>query len=213
MTWAYDWENAARGNGGNKMFVPMLHSLDQGRDTEWAGAVQSSGAKYLLGFNEPDLPGSDCQMDAGTAAQKFQQYMTPYAGQASLGTPAVTSSAADGQGLSWMSSFLSACGSCNIGFVAIHWYGCPIGTCSVDDDVSAFQSHVGDAIKVAGGKPLWITEFQRLGDAGGQVQFLQKVLPWLDSQSGVAKYAYFFSSEGYLTSGNGLSSIGQAYVA
>lgn len=212
VTWAYDWDSSAGAGAGNMQFVPMLWG--EKSYGSWAGnvkaAIQGGGTHYLLGFNEPD-DSNQAGMAVGAAVTAFQNYMTPYASQnVQLGSPAVTSSEEPGKGLSWLQPFLQQCADCKISFIAVHWYGCNNG-CSVADDVQAFKSHIQQAMGVANGKPLWITEFQRTGP--GEDQFLNQVLPWLDGQQGVARYAYFMAQQGFLTNGNALSALGKQYVA
>lgn len=54
-------------------------------------------------------------------------------------------------------------------------------------------------------------EFQRYGDAGGQQEFLEAVLPWLDS-SAVVRYAYFMVVDGILTTGGEVNALRGAYA-
>jgi hypothetical protein len=63
-------------------------------------------------------------------------------------------------------------------------------------------------------KPIWITEYQCYGTDAEQAAFLQTVIPWLDAQSYVARYAYFGIFPNYLldAAGTGLSLAGQAYI-
>lgn len=89
-------------------------------------------------------------MSPGDSATAYLKYVQPYAGQAKLGAPAVTNSATNGQGLSWLGEFLKACNTCTIDFVAIHWYN-PNG------DVSDFKKHV-QAAHDQTGKNVWVTE-------------------------------------------------------
>lgn len=78
-------------------------------------------------------------------------------------------------------------------------------------------------MSAAHGKPIWIPEFQRLGDQDGQVEFLSAVLPWLDAdeQSQIERYAYFMAADGFLLSleeeegdnSGRLSKVGEIYVS
>lgn len=63
--------------------------------------------------------------------------------------------------------------------------------------------------------PIWITEFQCYGDDSQQAAFLNDVIPWLDSQDYVERYAYFGVFPDYLLNdaGNALSEAGQAYTS
>lgn len=210
VTWAYNWDMRPGGSlPPNVEYVPMLWGAES--TSGWSSAVDSalsSGSQYLLGFNEPDHP-EQANMSPEDAASAYKQYMTPYADRAKLVSPAITNSNNPGQGLDWMRTFLQACTDCQQSVMAIHWYG---GADGADD----FKQHVTQCIDLAnqnGMNEVWITEFAATGDANSQVQFLQDVIPWLESQQGVGRYAYFMVSQGLLVSGNSLSSIGQAYLS
>jgi hypothetical protein len=46
-----------------------------------------------------------------------------------------------------------------------------------------------------------------------EIAFLEEVLPWLDSQDYVHRYAYFMASEGSLISGRVLSRVGETFAS
>ncbi|KAJ5102622.1 hypothetical protein N7532_003151 [Penicillium argentinense] len=214
VAWAYNWAMSLSGDLPSGIdFVPMLWGAkDFGG---WVAAIEtalSSGSEYILGFNEPDMPSQAC-MSSSDAASYYQSYITPYAGQAKLISPAVTSSTTDGQGLSWFKSFMDQCTSCGITGLAVHWYG------STADE---FKSFVQEAIDTASSYSLsevWITEFALSADINGVVDeattvaFLNDVIPYLDGQPSVTRYSYFMAAENYLLSGSALNSVGSAYCS
>jgi len=159
----------------------------------------------LLGFNEPDLP-SQANMAFSDAAKDWVTYMNPFAGKATLVSPAVTNSIQPGQGLEWLSSFLGACTDCHIDVLSLHWYG---GANATD-----FKQHVTDVYNLGKQqKNLWITEFA-VQDASDEEQadFLKDVLQWLDSQAYVERYAFFGALQNILVTDAGqLTSAGNAY--
>jgi hypothetical protein len=54
----------------------------------WAAAVQTSGTKNILGFNEPDLTYSGTSnILPANAAVGYKAYMEPYAGSSKIGMP------------------------------------------------------------------------------------------------------------------------------
>lgn len=173
-----------------------------------------------MSFNEPDNQGQ-ANMDVGTAVAAFNQYMKPYASDnVLLGSPSVTNgvgtnSAGIPIGLDWLAPFLQQCTDCPISFASIHWYGCQNG-CPVSDDVADFQSHIQSAIKAAvnpvTGKnvPVWVTEFESFTDPE---TFLGEVLPWLDGESGVERYAYFMAVDGIMVSGGSVNAVGAKYAS
>jgi len=151
-------------------------------------------------------------MSVSDAASTFKQFITPYAGRATLVSPGVTNSGDSNKGLSWMRQFLGSCSDCGIGVLAVHWYG---------NNAGEFTSFVQQAIDLAneqGLKEVWVTEFALTTDisAGGltsaSADFLREVRPWLDRQSMVTRYAYFWAQEGFLVQGGQPSPAGWAYI-
>lgn len=148
-------------------------------------------------------------MNASYAAAAYQQWIEPYAGKLLLGSPAVTNGVGPGIGIDYLRQFMAACGGlCTVDFVALHWYGSVL-------DPDGFKSYV-ESFWTEFGRPVWVTEF---GTQGGTDQdtldFLSEVLPWLDAQTYVQRYAWFMDAEGgnpYLLQGNGsLTSIGAMF--
>ncbi|KAH0402361.1 hypothetical protein E4T50_01669 [Aureobasidium sp. EXF-12298] len=207
VTWAYNWDSASGGLSSSFNYVPQLWGTTNGHTTNWnanANSAIANGATHLMSFNEPDMT-SQANMSPQDAASAYKTWMMPFAGKAKLGAPAVTNGA-NGMGLDWLAAFLEACDGCQIDFVAIHWYA----------DVSLtdyFKSHVQNATDVAGGKPVWVTEFAPTGASDAQIAtFLEDVMPWMDSQSFVESYSYFMASDGALISGTEPSTFGQTYA-
>jgi Glycosyl hydrolase catalytic core len=214
MSWAYNWADHPDGSLPSGMeFVPMLWG--QKKFGDWDAAAKkaiAAGAKYLQSFNEPDLAGQ-ANMDTATAAAAHIKYMNPYAGQAKIGSPAITnggpSGGTDGLGLGWLQNFFDKCnGNCKVDFVSFHWYDSA-------ENVAYFKNYVQDVIAMAkknGVNKVWMTEFAADGSDAQVAKFLSEVLPFLDSNDAVERYAYFMCSEGRLVSGSGMSVVGKAYA-
>ncbi|KUL81595.1 hypothetical protein ZTR_10503 [Talaromyces verruculosus] len=209
-SWAYNWNVNANGElPPGVEYCPMLWGPKM--YTQWHSAVSnalSSGSRCLLGFNEPDNQ-AQADMNPREAAIDYQSYLTPYSGQATLVTPAVTNGVGDLVGLDWLSTWFHACrGRCKANALAIHYYS--------SGDPTDFINFVTAAMHLAQQNDIqsvWITEFQHEGTVDEQVHFLQTVMPWLDHNPGVERYAYFYTADGHLLSGDHLSVIGQAYVS
>ncbi|RKF76916.1 Alkali-sensitive linkage protein 1 [Golovinomyces cichoracearum] len=205
VSWAYNWGSTTPAIPNNVEFVPMLWGTGS-HAAGWkenADKAIASGSTHLLAFNEPDL-GEQSSLSVGDAVSGYQNLMQPYAGKAKLGSPAVTNGGSP-MGLTYLKNFINACSGCTIDFIAIHWYNGG----SADD----FKNYVAKAHIVGGGRPVWITEFEGPGDAQQQQKFLKEVLPWLDNQDYVERYAYFMASDGNLiSSGTSPSAVGQAYA-
>lgn len=80
-----------------------------------------------------------------------------------------------------------------------------------------FETFINETRAVAGGRPIWITEFgfdSTFAYTDAQLQsFLETVMPWLDQQSDIARYAYFMDAPGLLINdaGTALSNNGIVY--
>lgn len=205
VSWAYNWGSTTPNIPSNIEYVPMLWGTGE-HTVKWLDNAKSaiaSGSTHMLAFNEPDL-GAQSSLPVPEAVAAYQQFMQPFAGKVKLGSPAVTNGASP-MGLAYLKNFITACSGCTIDFVAIHWYN--------GGNADDFKNYVAKAHAVGGGRPVWITEFEASGDAGQQQAFLNDVLPWLDNQDYVERYAYFMASDGNLiSSGTTLSQVGQAFA-
>jgi hypothetical protein len=201
--------------------VPMLWG-NPGVDQipAWTTAVQSTSTKHILGFNEPDLTYSgSANLLPAVAAAGWLTGMQPFASTHQISTPNVLwnnydsySSGGPYSSRQWTSYFLGNCTSCHFDFAAIHYYSdCFPANGQLGSDW--FISNVTNAHQFFN-MPIWITEFQCYGSDDQQAQFLQAVLPWLDAQSWVQRYAYFGVFPGFLinSAGDGLSSAGNVYA-
>ncbi|KAK8206930.1 hypothetical protein M8818_004765 [Zalaria obscura] len=207
--WAYNWASSASGTlSSNYEYVPLLWGTSSDFTDSWSTNAQAAidaGSTHLMGFNEPDLS-SQSNLSPSEAASAWKTYMEPFAGKAKLGAPAVTNGGG-AMGLTWLSEFLDACSDCTIDFVSIHWYDSYSNT-------AYFQDQVNNATSVAGGKPVWVTEFGTTDGTDDQIaSFLETVMPWMDSQDFVERYAYFMASDGILLTGTEPSSpVGTTYM-
>lgn len=205
MGWGYNWGSTSDDLSSSYEYVPMLWGTDSTFTDAWDAAVAASGATYLMSFNEPD-ESSQADLSPSEAAAAYLTYMEPYAGTYKLGAPAVTNGGGS-MGLDWLSAFLDECSTCTIDFVAIHWY-------STSSESANFQEQVTNASTISGGLPVWVTEFGCTDtDDTAIAAFLADVLPWMDEQDSVARYAYFMAADGYLNSGTELSTLGSAYAS
>lgn len=219
ITWGYNWDSLPAGLPSQFEYVPTLFSNAQLHTGQWAqnaGNAITAGAKYFMSFNEPDQPNPQADMSVGVAVAAWKQYMEPYANQVKLGSPSVSNGVGQNQatgqpmGLDWLTPFLQQCSGCSISFVPVHWYGCN-APCDVTADITAFKTQITQAMQAAGSLPIWVTEFGT--NSGDPTTFMSEVLPWLDSQDQVERYAYFMVEDGKLTSGNSLSALGQQYAS
>ncbi|KAI4730322.1 hypothetical protein E4T49_01904 [Aureobasidium sp. EXF-10728] len=208
VSWGYNWDSDSAGLSSSFNYVPLLWGLTNGHTDVWnsrATSAIANGATHLMSFNEPDMT-SQSNLSPQDAASAYKTWMMPFAGKAKLGAPAVTNGGGS-MGLNWLAAFLEACDGCQIDFVTIHWYDSASNT-------AYFKEHVQNATDVAGGKPVWVTEFAPTGTPSNSdiATFLEDVMPWMDSQSFVERYSYFMAGDGALLSGTEPSSFGQTYA-
>ncbi|KAL4810874.1 hypothetical protein BDV18DRAFT_128157 [Aspergillus unguis] len=213
VSWAYDWNMYTMGDLPSSVeFVPMLWGSKM--FTGWFAAIQTllnSGNQYILGFNEPDMS-SQASMTASDAAKYYKEYITTFSGQSKLISPSVTNGNGADEGLNWMKSFLDECSDCGLTGMAVHWYG------ETADDFKTFVGQATDLAAQYNLEETWVTEFALSSDISGtgsstsSADFLDEVLPWLDQQTSVTRYAYYMCSDGHLLEGGGLSASGKAYT-
>jgi hypothetical protein len=216
ISWAYNWGSSSDGNLPSGVeYVPMLWGTSSLFVDGWTTNVEAAiaaGSSYIMGFNEPDLA-SQANLAAADAATYYKQYLTPYSGKAKLISPAVTSSSSTTAGLAWFESFISECSDCGVSVLAVHWYG---------DSVSELQSFITEAISTAskyGISEVWLTEWALSSDEGGisdlatAASFVQEAGAWLDEQSALTRYSYFYVANGYLLTNGVVNSVGAAYAS
>ena len=216
VSWGYNWELDPHFHWGNAGldFHPMVHNAGFPRG---AGGRQFSA---LLGFNEPDIH-SQAHMDPWHAASiwpQVEQVARNY-GVQKLVSPAMCGDI--GKGTSWMGQFLDACKGCRIDAIAIHSYWCSLG--GIQNLVESYRRF---------GKKIWLTEFACAAPGvdvsmRGQIKFMKDVVPWLEQEDIVEKYAWFsyFTNEwahgitwpnpdaGLVDWNGGLSELGRVYVS
>jgi hypothetical protein len=207
VSWAYNW-GQYDDSGTNLEFCPMLWGLKLNFAETWPANAQKAidgGSRCLLSFNEPDLP-EQANLSPSVAAAKHIELMNPFSGKALIGSPAITNSGADGQGISYLKQFFDACGGkCAVDFVNIHIYGV---------DTNTFLTHLRN-VHSAFNKPVWITEFA-FGGTDDQINAqLETVIDQIENNatySFVERYSYFMVSDGFLVKGNSLSTYGNTFA-
>jgi hypothetical protein len=151
-------------------------------------------------------------MPVGDAIAAHKKYLQPLAAQGlKIGSPAVTNGAGPNTGIAYLQQFMAGCSDCQIDYVVAHYYAW--------DNVDDFKNYL---IKFHNtfNKPVWLTEFAVNPGQGDTNAFLQQVLPWMDQQAWIERYAYHMAApdvEGktYLVNaaGNGLTTVGNTYAS
>jgi hypothetical protein len=200
ITWWYDWSTTHGDGGGAIEFVPMV----------WGSADLDSGlpagARYVLGFNEPNFKGqSDLTAAQAAAAWPLVEQHAKAVG-AAIVSPAVNfcGSATDPSQCSdpsvtdpygYLSDFFAACSGCEVDYVAVHWYNC---------DLPSLQGYIDGNVLNGGdlpgfvqlGKPIWLTEFacDATHSVADQKAYMEAAVPYLEGNPNVFRYSWFSAS-------------------
>ena len=179
VSWGYNWQMSPRSQWRSvgMDFMPMVHDHHFPRN----GGGQFSA---LLGFNEPDIH-TQAHMSPWHAAAVWPEVeqVARNLGVRTLVSPAMCGDI--GKGTWWMGEFLKACKNCRVDAVAIHSYWCTL------DGVKNLVEHYKRF-----GKKIWLTEFACADpnfdvSMQGQVRFMKEVVPWLEEEDVIEKYAWF----------------------
>ncbi|KAF2006130.1 glycoside hydrolase family 128 protein [Amniculicola lignicola CBS 123094] len=220
VSWMYNWDSTVQGAEPSFEYVPMLHSTLPDHTSVWSQRWPLEvldGSRHILSFNEPDQCGfgGACMQNVGSTVDAYRQYIQPiakYRQYVRVGAPAVSNGVLDSatnspMGLPWLKQFEDACSGCTYDFVAVHWYDAAW-------NIDYFKNFIRDSRDAARGRPIWLTEFGASGSEEEVINFLKVVLPWLDGEDYVERYAYQWAAPGSLVNadGNSLSLIGQAFA-
>jgi len=212
ISWNYNWGMT----GASK------DSLDYYPQIWGVGNMKSLGnmpdAQAWLGFNEPNMnsAGGGSAMDVGQVVgfwPKIEQAANEH------GVPILVGpNVANINPVQFYDDFFSQCPNCRVDAIGFHSYGC---------DLQGMQNLVGSLQKF--GKPLWLTEFACAdnptaitGNGGGskdskwQCEYMKNVIPFLEGEASIAKYAWFsfdtdYTGKSNLVSGGQLTDLGSCY--
>ena len=215
-TWWYSWTlqpdpELASATGAE--FVPMI--WDDHFSVDDAVQQIPPGARYLLGFNEPNFQGQ-ANLTAQQAAQLWPQLeQIAQRRGLKLVSPAVNycgGACNETDPFAYLDAFFAACQGCQVDYVAAHWYAC------TGDALTGYLSKLK-----AYGRPIWLTEFA-CGDTPStptaelQQSYLREAVPILEADPQVFRYAWFsgrtteLSNADLLGADGQLTELGAAYV-
>jgi hypothetical protein len=233
-TWAYNWGTAM--NAPLFQQIPMYWGPGSQGDANGVYAKINYGdTPYLLGYNEPDMSYAygGCQQ---TPEQAYDAWGNDLFRFNNLGVklvcPAITSYNTENSiytgtksGLTWLRSFArdfnknpSASGPSQFrcSAQALHWYGTSGQSAATQaqafiDYIAYAHTQVDDIFQTTN-MDIWVTEFSPLpvGDVNLMADFLKIVIPWMDSQSWIARYSPFMAEN--LVSGGTLNAAGTVFV-
>ena len=193
--WNYGWSLVRSSRQPDDIeWVPMVwggHNADtvkQRIDTNVVPYIKSGKVKRILGFNEPDAS-SQSNM---TVEKALEIWPTLANTNVSVISPSCAQPASV-----WMQSFMigTTMNTCpRVDWVAVHWYG--------SANFISFRNTIRNYYYMYGKKPIILTEFavadfktETLAGNGNTreevLSFMKQALPWLESRSWIAGYAWF----------------------
>ena len=216
ISWMCNWYSSPPGQLGQHIqFVPQLyHNISTAEDSEtWtnnAKAQSAQGATHFLSFGEPETSGSS-YMSPSEGASAWMQDMQPWAEAGiTVGAPGVLFNDDD---FEWLSEFMSSCNQlgCKIGFIALHWMWT-----ATPGNVDSLKNAVLNATRIADGLPVWLDNIGASGDVDAQKEFMGQVVPWLEQNDAVERYAWvpadISTGTGFINADGSISEIGQYYA-
>ena len=221
ISWWYNWYSKPDADvvstyqGLGVEYVPM----QWGRDLDGApftadrlAANIPAGAKYLLGFNEPNFR-SQANLTPTQAAALWPtlQEVARRKGL-KLVSPAVNycGDCVSENGTTYYSptqyldAFFAACPSCQVDYIAVHTYVC---------EERWLRDKIGELKKY--GKPIWLTEFSCGDMAASQItldvqkKYMTDAVNYLENEPAVFRYSWFAGRNNEIPFINLLGSSGQ----
>ena len=188
--WFYNWGPHGESKDGVE-FVPMIKGK-KGATEKVLAQVKKSGAKVLLGFNEPER---EKQGDT-TVEEALDLWPRLMATGLRLGSPAPSS---DKEGMAWLEKFMEGVEKrkLRVDFLALHWYR--------SADVDKFSEWL-DGLHKRYDRPIWITEFNAKFTDGDRDKFARDAFRMLEHHRFVERFAYmngFHAEPGALFEGKG----------
>lgn len=201
VSWWYNWTFAPDSGVSDVYqtldvdYVPMYWGDNYSSSTVAQGIT--SDVQTLLGFNEPNFY-SQANLSAIDAAELWPEVEAiADANDLSLVSPAVNycgDGCYDSDPINYLNEFFDACSDCRVDAIAVHVYvDCSADSEGLADNRAQWLINHIENYKAAFTEPLWVTEFACSGSPSvdEQIAFMQDAVAYLESESQVARYAWF----------------------
>lgn len=209
-SWFYDWSLNPPSDEGNKFvdydleFCPMVWNANYNVEAlEATYQKYKDHIKYVLGYNEPNFTDQAHLTPAQAAADwpRFQEWALSH--NLKIVSPAVNWSSWQqyNDPITWLDEFFSLLPDKGekIDYVACHFY-MPNGK-AVMDNIERLKKY---------GKPIWLTEFcyasgNISNDPATQNRYMLDILPKLEQDPMVFRYAWFMARTTNASWGDGIN--------
>jgi hypothetical protein len=188
MVWWYNWSPRPEVTGYEALgieFVPMVWG-GQFDVNQVVGQIPD-GARYLLGFNEPNFRNQANLTPQQAAALWPSVQEIARRKNLKIVSPAVNycgGACNETDPFVWLDQFFAACSGCQIDHVAAHLYSCY---------ASGLATYLNTLKKY--GRPIWLTEFACASDATPSVATQQALMtgavPLMENDPAIFRYAWF----------------------
>ena len=203
-TWAYSWDadpaSAFTAMGqqvpAGVEVVPMINAPSQADDATLQ-KIKSSGAKVVIGYNEPD--GAQYSLaDAISAWTKISQALAP---GLRIGSPAPANTNVNDP-KDWFTSFMQqiTANGAKVDFICLHHYA---SEPDVSSGVANFRSYI-ESVYNKYKLPIWVTEYAMIDYSGGvavgqfkvpdaatETEYLKQSTAMLKNLPYVERFAWF----------------------
>ncbi|WP_210516941.1 glycosyl hydrolase [Hymenobacter terricola] len=230
LSWWYNWASVPEAGAAGVYaglgfdYVPMQWGATLGSGTVTASQLAANipnGARYLLGFNEPNFL-DQANLTPNQAAalwpvletvarQRNLQLVAPAVNY--CGNCVVQNGVTYYSPVQYLDAFFAACPSCQVDYIAVHTYVC---------EERYLREKIGELKKY--NKPIWLTEFA-CGDMPAaqispavQQKYMLDAVNYLEKEPAVFRYAWFSGRNGQIPNINllgasgQLTALGQEYV-
>ena len=136
------------------------------------------------------------------------KFMQPFAGKATLVSPAITNGPPPAMGTGWMDSFLTECDKlgCTVDAIAAHIYDSAT-------NIGYYKNYIAD-LGTRYKRPTLVTEFGAAGSLEQQQAFLREIVPYLNGLGSVTHFAWFMTAvDNLVKEDTSLTPLGQAYAS
>jgi len=202
--WYYNWGPDGSSKDGLE-FVPMVKGR-QHVNPATLDKIKASGAKFLLGFNEPE------RADQGNLSVGDARALWPHPEASGL-RPGSPDRAPDTKGMAWLDAFMEGVRKrkLRVDFIAVHWYR--------SANSGEFEQWL-DGLSKKWRRPIWVTEFNAYYAGGDKDKFAEQAFKILERNNKVERYAYFTCPDGQpgglwrkADAGKELTDLGRIYQA
>ena len=195
VAWYYNWDETPSSGAQYQgiEYVPMVWKETSANNLKnRVNSAKNKGYKYVLTFNEPDLP-DQCNMSVDAVWNAWQGLNDVSGIRVASPVAALWPQASP----DWFQKFMDKVKetqSYDADFITIHCYPDNYGGAGM---ASWFLENVIDWTWEKYHKPIWITEFSTKGEhitatgGNGTKEFWEAVMPELDKRSYVERYAAF----------------------